>query len=113
MGASQPLAQLAGCFAGRRSVEGHQRGRDLGNADDARAPAIARDSSDLDQVRVSAYQFFEAMPSDAHGEAVACVWESESGMNCTPASLPIKRNQRRRLVRTPRNSEGRQPKNNF
>jgi hypothetical protein len=47
---------------------------------------------------VSADQFFEAMSSDAHGEAAACVWESESGMNCTPAWLSIKRNQGRRLV---------------
>ena len=75
VGASQPLTQPARRFVGGRSVEGHQRGRDLGDPDDARAPAIVRDSSDLDQVRVSADQFFEAMHSYAHGEAAACVWE--------------------------------------
>jgi hypothetical protein len=98
VGASQPLAQPAGGVVRGRSVEGHQRSRDPGNPDDARAPAIVRDSGDLDQVRVSADDFFEAMDSYAHGEAAACVWECESGMNCTPASSPIKRSEGRRLV---------------
>jgi hypothetical protein len=98
VGASQPLAQPAGGVVGGPSVERHQRSRDPGNPDDARAPAIVRDTGDLDHVRVSADEFFEAMDGYAHGKAAACVWESESGMNCTPASLPIKRSEGRRLA---------------
>jgi hypothetical protein len=92
------MAQQAGGLVGRRSIERHQRRRDPWNPDDARAPSIVGDSSDLDQIRVSADQFLEAMNSYAHGEGAACVWESESGMNCTPASPPIKRNEGRRLA---------------
>jgi hypothetical protein len=98
VGASQPLAQPIGGLARGRAIKGHERGRDFGNPDDARAPAIGRDSSDLDQVRVSADGFFEAMDRYAHGRAAACVWKVESGMNCTPASSPIKRSGGRRLV---------------
>jgi hypothetical protein len=72
VGASQPLAQPAGGFVWGRSVERHQRGRDPGNPDDARAPTIGRDSGNLDQIRVSADEFFEAMDSDAHGRG-GCV----------------------------------------
>ena len=65
--ASQPLAQPAGGFVWRRSIEGHQRHRAPGNADDAGAPSVVRDRGHFDQVRVSADQFFEAMDGDAHG----------------------------------------------
>jgi hypothetical protein len=30
-------------------------------------------------------------------ETAACVWKIESGVNCTPATLPIKRREGRRL----------------
>ena len=72
VGASQPLAQPIGGLPRGRSIKGHQRGGDAGNPDDARAPAIGRDSGDLDQVRVSADEFFEAMDSYAHGRG-GCV----------------------------------------
>jgi hypothetical protein len=65
--ASQPVAQPSGGFVWRRPVEGHQRDWAPGDPDDAGAPAVARDRGDLDQVRVSADQFFEAMDGDAHG----------------------------------------------
>src|SRR5229473_2225920 len=72
VGASQPLAQPTGGLARGRSIKGHQRGRDLGNPDDSRAPAIGRDRGDLDHVRVAADEFFEAMDSYAHGRG-GCV----------------------------------------
>jgi hypothetical protein len=64
---NQPLAQPSGGFVWRRSVEGHQRGRAPAIPDEAGAPAAVRDRGDLDQVRVSADQFFEAMDGYAHG----------------------------------------------
>jgi hypothetical protein len=63
---SQPLAQPSGGFVWRRSVEGHERDRPR-NPDDAGAPAVVRDGGHLDQVRVSADQFFEAMDGYAQG----------------------------------------------
>ncbi len=67
MRARQPLTQLFGGFVWRWSVEGHQGDGAAWNPHDASAPAVGRDSGHLDQVRVSADQFFEAMNGDAHG----------------------------------------------
>jgi hypothetical protein len=64
---SQPLAQPSRGFVWRRSVERHERDRAPRNPNDARAPAVVGDGGHLDQVRVSADQFFEAMDGYAQG----------------------------------------------
>src|SRR5437763_3805789 len=64
--ARQPVAQVARRLVRRAAVEGHQRCRHARDADDAGAPTILRDRSDLDQVRPARDGLFEAMKACVH-----------------------------------------------
>jgi hypothetical protein len=44
-------------------------------------------------------------------EVAACAWELDGGMNCTPAWLPIKRSEGRRLVQALRIRQDAREKN--
>src|SRR5438093_6491311 len=57
--ASEPVAQLASRFVGRRSVKWHQRCRHPGDTHDAGAPAILRDRLHFDEISTSCDGFFE------------------------------------------------------
>jgi hypothetical protein len=115
--ASQPLPQPSRGFVRRRSVEGHQRGGDPRNPDDASAPAIARDGGDLDQVGVPANQFFEAVDGCAHGRSgCACCSEvlRRRELYAGVATDQAKRGTKARAQsRRARNPELRRPKKNF
>lgn len=66
--AGQPVAEVRGGFIGRLAIEGHQRGRDTGNAGDLRAPPVVGDASDFDHVLTSRDHGFDTLTS--HGRAL-------------------------------------------
>lgn len=61
MRAREPVAQLRGRLVGRFTVKGHQRDGDPRNPDDLGAPPVIRDKGDLNKVRTTGDQGFEAL----------------------------------------------------
>ena len=63
---SDPRAELVRRLVRCPAVERHERGRNTGDSDDIGAPSIGRDRLDLDEVRASPDDFFEAMNGGGH-----------------------------------------------
>lgn len=87
----EPLAQTVGRLVRGRTVEGHQRGRQPGDPDDAGAPPIFGDGRDLEDVGLSGDGFVKAMYGCVHVEdrVTNCCLKSE--VNCTYEPAAIKR----------------------
>ena len=65
MGERQPVRKVLRCLLRRRAIEGHQRCRSAGHADEVGAPAVLVHQHDLDRVASSVDNFVEAM--NGHG----------------------------------------------
>ena len=65
MGKRQPVQKLLRCLLRRRAIEGHQRSRSAGHADEVGAPAVLVHQHHLDRVALSVDDFVEAM--NGHG----------------------------------------------
>lgn len=70
MRSRQPLPKLAGRVGGRRTIEGHQRGRHPGCLDDAGTPTSGVHSRDLNEVGAASDRLFEALDGIVHRETV-------------------------------------------